>query len=155
MKKVAAFLFLLFSISCNQQSSIPQIKIVNTDSIKQVLVQTDLDFSNLSKSIGQQKSFLEYMDNNVTMLQPGSMPLVGKDTMQKRYKLKSDTSFVLTWAPLFADVSSSGDLGYTYGTWKYQPNIGDSAEGTYCTIWKVDSGGNWKFVLDTGNDGLK
>ena len=27
-------------------------------------------------------------------------------------------------------------------------------EGTYVTIWKKDADGNWKFVLDTGNQGL-
>jgi ketosteroid isomerase-like protein len=27
-------------------------------------------------------------------------------------------------------------------------------EGTYVTIWKKGQNGNWKFVLDTGNQGL-
>jgi hypothetical protein len=28
-------------------------------------------------------------------------------------------------------------------------------EGTYCTVWKKDKDKKWKFVLDTGNEGLK
>jgi ketosteroid isomerase-like protein len=28
-------------------------------------------------------------------------------------------------------------------------------QGTYTTFWKKDKKGKWKFVLDTGNDGLK
>ena len=148
-------LSLLYS-SCTQPKQPQQTqKILNLDSIKQVLKQTDQAFSDLSKRKGQQAAFLEYMDGNVTMLRPNSMPLVSKDTMRKVYAQRSDTSFTLTWSPLFADVSASGDLGYTYGTWLFETKSGEKQEGTYCTIWKQDASGNWKFVLDTGNDGLK
>jgi hypothetical protein len=67
-----------------------------------------------------------------------------------------DTGFILTWKPLYADVANSGEIGYTYGT--YDLSIKDPHEtrsGTYASIWKQDSTGNWKFVLDTGNPGLK
>jgi ketosteroid isomerase-like protein len=30
-----------------------------------------------------------------------------------------------------------------------------SENGTYVSIWKKDQFGNWKFVLDTGNEGLE
>lgn len=127
---------------------------LNSDSIKQVLIATDQAFSDRSKQIGQQAAFLEYMDEQVTMLRPNSLPLVGKDTIQKIYAQRSDSSFTLIWSPLFADVAAGGDLGYTYGTWLLETKAGDKEEGTYCTIWKQDSIGNWKFVMDVGNDGL-
>ncbi len=155
MKKLFLALNALLIISCNQQPSLPKEKNINLDSIKQVLKQTDQDFSDLSKSKGQHAAFLQYMDENVAMLRPNSMPLIGKDTMQKRYALSSDTSYTLIWKPLFADVSTSGDLGYTYGQWQLQFHGGELSEGTYCTIWKQDSTGKWKFVLDMGNEGLK
>ena len=32
---------------------------------------------------------------------------------------------------------------------------GDSARrGTYVTIWKKQANGRWKFVLDSGNEGV-
>ena len=142
-------------ISCNQPQQHEVAKAINLDSIKQVLKQTDQAFSDRSKQVGQQVAFLEYMDENVTMLRPNSMPLVTKDSVKKIYAQRSDTSFVLTWTPLYADVSSSGDLGYTYGTWLFETKSGGKGEGTYCTIWKQDATGKWKFVMDVGNEGLK
>ena len=155
MKTITLLLGLLIFASCSQPHQEQTVKSLNLDSIKQVLKQTDQAFSDRSKQIGQQASFLEYMDQNVTMLRPNSMPLVSKDSVEKFYSLRSDTSFVLTWTPLFADVSSSGDLGYTYGTWLLETKSGEKGEGTYCSIWKPDSRGDWKFVLDVGNEGLK
>jgi ketosteroid isomerase-like protein len=71
---------------------------------------------------------------------------------------KPDTSFILSWEPLFADISKSNDLGYTYGVYKVQMDSPEGStvdkEGTYVTIWKKDKNGDWKFVLDTGNQGL-
>src|SRR6185436_18782069 len=117
-------------------------------------MQTDQAFSDLSKAKGRNASFLEYMDEHVTMLRANGMPLVGKDTMAKRFAERPDTSYTLTWQPLYADAAASGDLGYTYGRWLLVTTTNDSSEGTYCTIWKKDSNGNWRFVLDTGNEGL-
>ena len=62
--------------------------------------------------------------------------------------------YTLTWVPIKADVARSGELGFTYGTYLLTiKNIGKE-EGTYCTIWKKDKNHSWKFVLDTGNEGL-
>ena len=152
------FLLLIFTsiLACNQQhhhhAEAPPL---NLDSIKDELKQTDLAFSNRSKEKGQQAAFLEYMDENVSMLRPNSMPVVSRDSMRRIYSQRSDTSFTLTWSPLFADVAASGELGYTYGTWLLVTKAGEKSEGTYCTIWKKDANGNWKFVLDMGNEGLK
>jgi ketosteroid isomerase-like protein len=145
----------LFITACSPAAKERAEKIINVDSVKQVLMATDRAFSDRSKQIGQQHSFLEYMDEQVTMLRPNSMPLVGKDTMRKIYSQRSDTSFTLTWSPMYADVAASGELGYTYGTWHLETKTGAKEEGTYCTIWKQDSTGRWKFVLDMGNEGLK
>jgi ketosteroid isomerase-like protein len=31
---------------------------------------------------------------------------------------------------------------------------GQTIQGTYCTIWEKNDKGEWRFVLDTGNQGL-
>lgn len=156
MKKLTPFFFcLLLVLSCSQPNHPAESKTLNLDSLKDVLKQTDLAFSDLSNAKGRNVSFLEYMDEHVTMLRPGGMPLVGKDTMQKRFASQPDTTYTLTWKPLFADVAASGDLGYTYGTWLFVTTKNDSSEGTYCTIWKPQPNGDWRFVLDMGNEGLK
>jgi ketosteroid isomerase-like protein len=120
--------------------------------------QTDIEFSNLSKEKGMKEAFLAYLDIYGTLLRPNMMPVVGYENVKKLLE-EGDTDFTLTWEPLFGDVSSSLDLGYTYGT--YTLNFNDKSgtpqtrRGTYVSIWKKQSDGKWKFVLDTGNPGLE
>ena len=61
----------------------------------------------------------------------------------------------LTWKPTFAEMSRSGDLGYTTGTYESrgkdaqgQPTL---RTGRYVSIWKKQADGTWKVVLDTGH----
>ncbi len=63
----------------------------------------------------------------------------------------------LIWEPESAVVAASGDLGYTVGHWRMLPvGSDDTAEalrtGSYVSIWRKDSSGKWRVVLDIGND---
>ncbi len=66
------------------------------------------------------------------------------------------TGFVLSWYPDFAELSNEADLGNTFGIYSLILNFPDTVlKGTYVFIWKKQSGGKWKFALDTGNEGLE
>jgi len=93
------------------------------------------------------------------LLRKNSFPIVGKAIIKEKFFSSSDSGYTLTWKPLYADIAQSGELGYTYGVYEFKamdpegkPIIGT---GTYVSIWKKDQLGNWKFVLDTGNEGLE
>jgi ketosteroid isomerase-like protein len=125
------------------------------DSLRGDLLKTDLAFAELSEQKGRNQAFIAYAAENATFLRPYSMPVTGRDTIINLFKEHPDTGYTLTWVPIRADVARSGDLGFTYGTYSLDvKNIGKE-EGTYCTVWKKDKDHNWKFVLDTGNSGLK
>jgi ketosteroid isomerase-like protein len=81
------------------------------------------------------------------------MPIVGKQDLVKSYEGKSDNTFVLTWKPAKAVIAESGDLGYTYGFWTFTAS-NETSHGTYLTVWKKDFNGKWKYIADTGNEGL-
>jgi ketosteroid isomerase-like protein len=61
----------------------------------------------------------------------------------------------LTWSPVGADISSAGDLGYTYGTYEFHSMDSNGTPhieyGKYTSIWKLQKDGGWKVVLDMGN----
>ena len=62
---------------------------------------------------------------------------------------------MLSWEPVYEKISESGELGYTYGIHSnLEKATGKISKGTYITIWKRQSDGSWKFVLDTGTQGL-
>jgi len=121
------------------------------------LMELDRAFAALSVEKGAHESFLAYIDESCVLLRPNRNPLIGRKKIEEIYS-SSDTSFTLKWEPLFADISGSGDLGYTYGIYTVEMDSPEgnlvTKEGTYVTIWKKDQTGNWKFVLDTGNQGL-
>ena len=59
----------------------------------------------------------------------------------------------LTWKPDGGEIATSGDLGFTYGIYKLE--MKDTVlKGTYVSIWKKQTDGKWKFVLDSGNEGI-
>jgi ketosteroid isomerase-like protein len=120
-----------------------------------ILLQTDRDFSAMSVKEGMHKAFLFYIADDGVILRNNSYPAKSKKTLEERFAGKGDSAFVLSWEPLFEKVSESGDLGYTYGVHtNTNKSTGEITKGTYVTIWQKQTDGSWKFVLDTGNQGL-
>jgi ketosteroid isomerase-like protein len=66
----------------------------------------------------------------------------------------NDSSVQMTWEPQGGDIAASGELGYTYGIYELRDGGDNVQRGTYVTIWKKQEDGKWKFVLDSGNQGL-
>ena len=128
----------------------------NPKGLEQEIMDADKAFSDYSVAHGQIASFLEFAAPDVVLIKPNMYPIVGHAELQKSYEGKADTAFVLTWEPQFARVAQSGDLGYTYGYWKLVPknNPEKFSRGTYATVWQRQPNGEWKFVLDLGNQGL-
>ena len=130
----------------------------NIDKEKEQLKKVDIDFSNLSKEKGMIHAFLSYAADDGVLLRPNIYPIEGIEKIKEALG-DNDTTFTLTWSPLFADIASSMELGYTYGIYELtikntegEPKV---HKGTYLSIWKKDKDGNWKFVMDTGNSGLE
>jgi len=117
------------------------------------LMKADIEFSDASSKNGLSKAFIEFAHDDAVLLRKNSMPLVGKPALEKVFENASSEGAELTWEPLDGDIAESGELGYTYGvfTMKMDTVI---QKGTYVSIWKKDVNGDWKYVLDTGNQGL-
>ena len=122
------------------------------DKIK--MMNADRAFSRLSEQKGMKNAFLEYIDSNGVLLRPGHFPLLGADAIDFLVQL-NDTTYTLKWEPMGGMVAKSGELGYTYGIYALKPTDKDTLiYGNYVSIWKKQSDGSWKFVLDSGNEGL-
>jgi len=150
-----AKLFSIVILVCVMMSCSKKIDI---EAEKQKMMQTDIEFSNLSVEKGLNESFLAYCANDGVLLRPNQLPIEGKDAISKKLSASDDKNFILKWSPSFGSIAESGELGYTYGTYEIisKDSVGNKeiGKGTYITIWKKDNNGNWKWVLDTGNQGL-
>jgi quercetin dioxygenase-like cupin family protein len=80
------------------------------------------------------------------------MPIVtGSAAIRKAYtEMSSAPGFSLSWVPTKAEVSASGDLGYTTGAYEMTMS-GVSEKGKYVTAWKKQSDGAWKVTEDIFN----
>ena len=119
---------------------------------------TDADkyYSALSAQKGRNTAFLAMFDSTGVTLATHMPPIEGYKEIRELLLSRSDSSYTLTWEPRFAKVAASGELGYTYGTYKLiDKTTKKLSEGTYTTIWLKNAEGQWKAVLDTGNEGLK
>jgi ketosteroid isomerase-like protein len=141
------FIIILFvNLSCSEKPKFNN---------KGILLKTDAEFSGMSSKEGMFSAFMFYIADSGVILRNNSYPAKGKEALQKFYSGKSDTSFSLTWEPLFENLSQIGDLGYTYGIWTNTDKVtGQKSHGTYVTVWQKQEDGSWKFVLDTGTQGL-
>jgi ketosteroid isomerase-like protein len=75
---------------------------------------------------------------------PGAMPVVGRAALEEWAKALPGR---YRGEPLFADVSRSGDLGYTWGSYE---RIGETPDaGYFARVWKKDAAGDWRIVMDT------
>jgi ketosteroid isomerase-like protein len=136
----------LFLISCKQKANL--VKSISPDEI----INADKAFSEMSRKTGMKKAFLEYIDNEGILLRPNHTPIVGADAIDFLSQV-NDSSYTLTWVPGGGEIATSANLGYTYGIYKLE--MKDTVlRGTYVSIWKKQQDGKWKFVLDSGNQGI-
>ena len=117
---------------------------------RQNLVRQDLEFSDAALNFGFLKAFQTYAAAEVRLFRENSNPFIGK---QAAILARTNRKGPLAWQATGGDVSRSGDLGYTYGS--YSANSSDATKklvehGNYLRIWKKQNG-VWKVVLDVAN----
>lgn len=120
---------------------------------KEEIRETEQAFAEMARKEGIPKAFLTYADDNAVILRNKQL-IKGKQAIQDFYSRQTapKEQVSLTWKPDFVDVSSSGDLGYTYGTYQYTvtDSLGNTktSKGIFHTVWKRQSDGSWRFVWD-------
>ncbi|NVK52833.1 MAG: nuclear transport factor 2 family protein [Flavobacteriaceae bacterium] len=116
---------------------------------KQEIVDTEAAFAKMAKKQGINKAFVAYAADEAVLMR-GNQLIKGKEAITKFMKLQ--VSKGLAWKPDYVEVSTSGDLGYTYGyyTFTYQDSTGNNVEskGVFHSVWKRQDDGSWKFVWD-------
>jgi ketosteroid isomerase-like protein len=131
----------------------------NTGDTREAVLQADRDFSKMSEEKGLNTAFIAYAADEAVLLRPRTQPITGRENIRMYMTKTSDEGIRLTWSPQFADIAASGDLAYTYGTYLMETRDIDgkviSSDGTYVSIWKKDAKGFWRYVLDSGNPGLR
>ena len=148
-------LFMLMGVIVYLFQSCYAKKKENIDESKLKMIETDRAFAEMCETQGQKAAFKAYMADSAVLLRPQAFPIEGKKAINVLLENLDDSDYTLTWEPLYVEMASSADLGYTYGTYtlKYK-NSEKEEQGTYTSIWQKQANKQWKWVLDTGNQGV-
>jgi ketosteroid isomerase-like protein len=116
------------------------------------LLRTDAEFSQYARAHGIGEAFVRYADEGATMMPAGQNPVTGAEAIRAQFA-DLPAGATLTWKPFRAE--ASGELGYTLGTYEYRAPDKDGKPsvryGKYCSVWKKQKDGSWKWVVDIGN----
>lgn len=149
MKRSLLILLLIpIFIACNYKQQEGTI-----EDWKNEIVKTEKEFSEMAAKEGIPKAFLAYAAEDAVLMRNNTL-IIGKEALQKHFGVQNANSEQnsLEWEPDFVDVSASGDLGYTYGTFEYtsvdSTGAVNSIKGIFHTVWKRQKDGSWRFVWD-------
>lgn len=113
------------------------------------VVEAEHAFARLSIERGMKPAFLRYSAPDGVIIY-GNGPVNAIESWARRDPAPVG---LLTWWPVYADVSSSGDMGWTTGPYEFREKPEDakpSDTGHFFTVWRRQPDGSWKFVLDLG-----
>jgi len=120
----------------------------------ETLKQLEGEFMKAAADRGSQGYMSYYAEDSVEL--PNGAPLIsGKAKIAEGMGFLDNKDNRLQWTPVGADISASGDIGYTYGNFEFHSKDKEGMPhvdyGKYTSIWKLQPDGTWKVVLDMGN----
>jgi ketosteroid isomerase-like protein len=138
------------SPSADPKPTAADAKPATTDSLRQL----EADFMKAAAERGAE-GYMSYYAEDAVEVPNGAEAIHGKANIGKTMGFLDDKNNQLTWTPVDAGISISGDLGWTSGTYEFRSKDKDGKvtieHGKYTSIWKKQPDGNWKIVLDMGN----
>jgi ketosteroid isomerase-like protein len=132
-------------LACNSK------KVIRENYLKEI-EKTEKDFNSSIKTLGVAEAFYLYADSNAVILRGNDSLIKGKSAIRNYYSKPLFNRASVDWKPDFSEVSSTGDIAYSYGryVWLLKDSTGNEKEykGLYHTIWKKQPDGSWKYVWD-------
>lgn len=119
------------------------------------MIASERAFAQLAQDRNLREAFITYLLDDAITFSPA--PEKGRASWQKRPEPPAREPgklppVSLLWAPVFGDVSSAGDMGYSTGPFVLRDNSGKRPEnhGLFFSVWKKQPDGQWRVALDIG-----
>jgi ketosteroid isomerase-like protein len=126
------------------------------DSVRRALMDADRAFAARAVSDGVPTAFAAYAATDGAILsgQPGI--IYGPAAIRSLFEANFPATGRILWRPVAGDVAAGGDLGFTVGEAEIHTVAPDGAPRTsytkYLTVWRRTDAGEWRYVIDGGND---
>ena len=152
MKNLFLLLLLVSLWSCNEEK-------VDTKKEGEKLMEVSREWAKTAATNDVDK-IVSYWSDDAVFFSADHPTLNGKKEIRQMVESMSKIpGFEISWKPISASVSESGDMGYLIEENAFTVN--DSAGnphttyGRAVTIWKKDKNGEWKNVVEIGVDDPK
>jgi len=139
MKRILIAAFILIGIS---KISFAQTGPADVNRV----IDAEKDFNKLVERKGIKGGFLAVADPEGIVFKPDAVNIT------EFYNNIDKQAGSLKWTPDFARIAANGDLAFTAGKYIYQNGKGedDKVYGDYVSLWRVDSEGKLKLLIDLG-----
>ena len=110
---IAAMVVVAFSFGV--RSSAADWKPATADTLRHL----EADFMKAAAEKGAE-GYMSYYAEDAVEVPNGADAIPGKANIAKTMDFLNDKNNQLVWTPVYADISASGDLGYTSGTYQFR-----------------------------------
>ena len=123
---------------------------------RRAVMDADRAFAARAVSDDVPTAFADYAATDGAILsgQPGIV--YGPDAIRSHFRANFPAKGRILWRPVAGDVAAGGDLGFTVGEAEIHTMGPDGTSRTsyskYLTIWRRADAGQWRYVIDGGND---
>jgi ketosteroid isomerase-like protein len=90
---------------------------------------------------------VSYYADDAIVLPPNGPMVTSKDGIRNLWKGFMDSFTTISWNTTRVEVSKSGDMAVTTGTYQLTMKDGTTDRGKYCETWEK-KGGTWKVATD-------
>ena len=149
------FLATFILISCNPT---PQSSEVDKKAGEAALRKADSTWSKVAEA-KQLEAHVGYFLDDAVVMAPNEKRVEGKEAIRKMVsEMYAMPGVAMSWKANKVEVASSGDLGYTAGS--YQLTVKDEKgnpvtdTGKYLEVWKKQADGGWKVTTEMFNSDL-
>ena len=110
------------------------------------VVAAEKAFAQMASEKGTRDAFIAFLAEDSLVFDPD--PVNGREV----WRARPASQGLLEWYPVYSEVSLAGDLGFNTGPYTFRPKRGEKpvAFGQFATIWKRQTDGSWKALLDLG-----
>ena len=119
---------------------------------KSEIMQVEKDFEKIVSEKGIAEGFYQFADSNAVIKREHDTLIIGKNNIRNYYSNPKFKNVTIKWTPDFIEVSTKGDMAYTYGKyiWNSQDSEGKEhiSKGIFHTVWKKQKDRTWKYVWD-------
>jgi ketosteroid isomerase-like protein len=125
---------------------------------EQVIRDLDAQWSKAAGAKDFEKA-TSYCSDDAVVLPPNAPAVTTKETVRNLWKeLLVGPGVAISWTATTVQVSKSGDMAYTRGTYEFTMNDPTGKpmndRGKYVEVWKKQPDGKWKCTVDIWNSDL-